>query len=281
MQLYEISNLPPTPEPWSEGGNIPWNEREFSRRMLDEHLSQSHDAASRRFPIIEKHVEWIHRELLGGHQARILDLGCGPGLYANRLAHLGHCCHGIDFSPASIEHAAKIAEQDGLPNTFELADIRQADYGSGFRLAMQIYGELNVFRPEDARQILCKAYQALEPEGILLLETQTFGAIQERGEGPNIWYISKGGLFLDTPHLYLEQHFWDSVRSVTTTRFLIVDVASGTVQNHILSAQAYTHPQYHELLESCGFTDIRSLASLTGTADTTQRDLIVLVARKP
>lgn len=33
-----------------------------------------------------------------GNPTRILDLGCGPGLYTSRLARLGHCCVGIDFS---------------------------------------------------------------------------------------------------------------------------------------------------------------------------------------
>jgi hypothetical protein len=32
--------------------------------MLREHLSQAHDAASRRSAIIEAHIEWIQREVL-------------------------------------------------------------------------------------------------------------------------------------------------------------------------------------------------------------------------
>ena len=33
------------PLPWSEGDNIPWNDPDFSSRMLIEHLTQGHDAA--------------------------------------------------------------------------------------------------------------------------------------------------------------------------------------------------------------------------------------------
>ena len=43
-------------------------------------------------PALERHVEWVHRELLGGSPSRVLDLGCGPGLYTDRLAALGHEC---------------------------------------------------------------------------------------------------------------------------------------------------------------------------------------------
>jgi len=35
------------PEPWAE--KIPWDDPAFSERMLKEHLSQEHDAASRRW----------------------------------------------------------------------------------------------------------------------------------------------------------------------------------------------------------------------------------------
>lgn len=42
------------PEPWSEGEKIPWNEPAFSERMLKEHLSQNHDAASHSFSTVKK-----------------------------------------------------------------------------------------------------------------------------------------------------------------------------------------------------------------------------------
>ena len=48
MNLIDIVNRPLNPAPWAEGEKIPWDEPEFSARMLHEHLSQKHDAASRR-----------------------------------------------------------------------------------------------------------------------------------------------------------------------------------------------------------------------------------------
>ena len=86
MNLLDVINRTDIPAPWSEGEKIPWDDPAFSERMLREHLSQEHDAASRRFEKIDAHVDWIHHELLSGRATRILDLGCGPGLYASRLA---------------------------------------------------------------------------------------------------------------------------------------------------------------------------------------------------
>lgn len=104
--------IPPTP--WVEGDNIPWQDPAFSERMLVEHLSQEHDRASRRASSIDAHVCFIGEQISGLGRARILDLGCGPGLYLHRLARLGHRGHGIDFSPAAINYARKVAAQERL-----------------------------------------------------------------------------------------------------------------------------------------------------------------------
>ncbi len=117
--------------------------------MLREHLSQEHDAASRRFPQIDSAVAWIHETVLGGQPASILDLGCGPGFYTHRFAELGHTCTGIDFGPASIEYADKHHLGE-----FVLADVETAAYGEGYDLVCLIYGELNAFAPDAAQRIV-------------------------------------------------------------------------------------------------------------------------------
>ena len=69
---------------WCRPYKIPWDDPDFSRRMLAEHLSQDHDLASRRTEWIDRQVAWIHQDLLKGRPVRILDLGCGPGFYSHR-----------------------------------------------------------------------------------------------------------------------------------------------------------------------------------------------------
>jgi 2-polyprenyl-3-methyl-5-hydroxy-6-metoxy-1,4-benzoquinol methylase len=175
--------------------------------MLKEHLSQAHDAASRRFETIDRHVSWIHEQVLKGKPARILDLGCGPGLYTYRLARLGHSCVGIDFSPASIAYAREQAQEAGLECRYLQQDIRTADYGGEYGLVISIFGEFNVFRPQEAKAILTKACRALAPNGFLLLEPHTFEAVVEIGKQPSSWYSTEKGLFSDAPHLCLQENF--------------------------------------------------------------------------
>lgn len=47
----------------AEESKIPWDEPAFSQRMLENHLSQEHDWASRRQTVIEQQVTWIASQL--------------------------------------------------------------------------------------------------------------------------------------------------------------------------------------------------------------------------
>jgi len=248
--------------------------------MLDEHLSQEHDAASRRFEIIDKHVEWIHNQVLKGNPTRILDLGCGPGLYTHRLAKLGHHCVGIDFSPASIAYAKEQAEEAGLDCTYILQDIRTADYGNEYGLVMSIFGEFNVFRPGEARMILEKVHRTLVPNGFFLFEPHTFDAVVMIGEQPSLWYSTEKGLFSAEPHLCLQENFWDAEHSVTIQRYYIIDAASGEVTRYSSSMQAYTDEEYRSLLAECGFGKVVSYPSLGGSGGDSENYLMAILSQK-
>jgi len=277
MNLNDVIHRNMALRPWEEGEKIPWNDPGFSRRMLREHLTQKHDAASRRTSKIKRHVDWLQQVVLESRPSRILDLGCGPGLYSSRLAALGHTCHGIDFSPASIEYA-----REHSPGTcsYSLSDLRSADYGEGYDLAIFIYGEPNVFKVADARAILKKSYAALNPGGRLLLEIQTFDAVEQLGNQPATWYSSPHGLFSDEPHLCLMESFWDETQSVATERFLIVDAGSGEVSRYAASTKAYDDDAIKSLLHVAGFGGMRFFPSLTGKEETGGYGFEVIVAEK-
>ena len=280
VEILDLIERNPVPAPWAEGDNIPWNEPGFSERMLVEHLSQAHDMASRRFETIDKHIEWVHQKLLKAKRSKILDLGCGPGFYSSRLAKLGHECLGIDYSPASIEHATEQADKENLSCKYLHEDIRKADFGTDFNLAMLIFGELNVFRPADAKVILKKANHALAANAVLLLEPHSFAVVKNIGQQPPSWYSAKAGLFSAKPHICLDESFWDEPTSTATKRYFIIDASTGSVTRYASTYQAYTDQQYSSLLNECGFEAIEFYPSLGETKGKHQTDLIAIVARK-
>jgi cyclopropane fatty-acyl-phospholipid synthase-like methyltransferase len=261
MKLEEISRRKLPPGPWEEGDKIPWNDPVFSKRMLKNHLAQEHDWASRRLAVIEKHVDWLEKSVLKP-DCRVLDLGCGPGLYTHQLARRGHTCVGLDFSPASIAHAKAQARAEGLSAQYQLADVRQAAFGEGFDFVMMIFGEFNVFRENEAVNILNKAWSGLNKGGVLLIEGHTFKEVKRQGLEPPHWESTPKGLFADTPYLQLEEHFWHGNCSASTTRYLVVDVRDGTTTQYASTMKAYTDKQYVGMLKKAGFSHVQRFSQM-------------------
>ncbi len=279
MNLMQLISRIEVPEPWSEGEKIPWNESEFSERMLEYHLAQDHDLASRRFEIIDRHVDWIHKKL-GGKSSKILDLVCGPGLYSSRLTKLGHSCRAIDFSPASIRYAREQAAKDGIEVDYVLEDIRTADYGGDNDLVAFIYGEFNVFKQEDLKQVLRKAYDSLREGGLFIAEPNRYETVKRVGTSPASWYSSQRGLFSVKPHLCLMENFWDEDKQTATTRYFIIDAETKEVTLHASSMVAYTRDDLMQLLDEAGFKDIVFHESLSGDGKDFDEALEVVEAHK-
>jgi len=279
MNIMQIITRVETPEPWFEGEKIPWNDPEFSERMLEHHLTQEHDLASRRFEIIDRHVEWIHNKL-GGKPSKILDLACGPGLYSNRLTKLGHSCKGIDFSPASIKYARKQALKEEVEIDYVLEDIRSADYGDNYDLVLFIYGEFNVFKTADIKHVLKKAYDSLKEGGVFIAEPNRYETVKREGTSPASWYSSQTGLFSSKPHLCLMENFWDQARHVATTRYFIIDAETNNVTLHASSMVAYTREDLELIFREVGFKDVVFYESLSGGRKDLDENLEVIEVRK-
>jgi SAM-dependent methyltransferase len=275
LSLLDLVNRTSPPAPWNEGDNIPWNDPEFSERMLAEHLSQDHDLASRRAEKIEAQVARMLRDL-PPPPSPLLDIACGPGLYLNRLAAAGHPGVGIDFSPASIEHAVDTAAE--LDVQYRHADIRTAEFGTGFGGVLLLYGQINVFQREIALSILAKTCEALLPGGVLVLEPQTYQQIRETGMTAPSWSTQPSGLFSTQPHLVLTENSWEESTSTGTTRIYVVDANTGSVTRHALSNEAYTEDQLTKLLITAGFGTVTHRRSLTG--DPTDDGLSAVIATK-
>ncbi len=263
------------PEPWSEGGKIPWHEPGFSRRMLREHLTQLHGRASRRRETIDRHVAWIHAHSASGRPGRVLDLGCGPGLYLERLAALGHECVGIDFSPASIAYARERAQESGRAIRYVEEDVREADFGRGFDLVMLLFGEFNAFRREESRDIVLRARAALVPGGCLLVEPHPFEAVHAMGQEPRFWAALPAGLFSDTPYLWLSESVWDEDTATATTRHLVLEEDVPEPVVYCGTSQAWRDDELRALLDQAGFGDVERHPSL----GVEKEDLCVWLAR--
>jgi SAM-dependent methyltransferase len=255
--LRKIYNRPERPLPWANGGNLPWNDPEFSARMLREHLDQSHGAASRTDPERAAQLDWLWQKLLLKPGSTVYDMTCGPGLYAVALAERGCRVTGVDFGPASVQYARELAAQKGVAESCQIIeqDIRDADFaGANFDAALFLYGQLAVFAREEAQMLVKNAADALGENGRLLIELLNQDNVDK--ENSNWWYTDETGLWGDTPYLHLGERFWNADDKLSTERFHILHLETGKLDEIILSDQTYAIEEMTDMLKTAGFSTV-------------------------
>ncbi|EEN7281715.1 SAM-dependent methyltransferase [Salmonella enterica subsp. salamae] len=259
-------------------GKIPWDEPAFSQRMLENHLSQDHDWASRRLTVIEQQITWITRQLPAG--ARILDLGCGPGFYTHLLAERGFHCTGVDFSPSSIKYARQQAQAANLNIDYIQQDIRTYHPTEPFDFIMMAFGELNVFSAADAQSLISHCAQWLKPGGKLLVEVHTFDEVKRQGMAQASWQRCPYGLFLAVPHLLLTENAWDEETQISSTQFWAI-AENGCTTRFGSQMKAWRDDEYINLLGDAGFTVLQRPDSHTWpVGETFAGKLFALLAEK-
>jgi len=280
VNLKALIDQGPPPFAWETTAQIPWSDPDFSQHALQAHLSQKHDVFSRRDHSIKAQIHWMHHQLLAERPVRILDLACGPGLYTQQLARLGHQCVGIDIAPAAIDYARKQRLKNHLDCKYQCGDILELDYGREFDLVLLNFAALNYFPKPQAALIIQKIAQALNrPGGILLIEVLSVQGARSIGNQEPVWQRNAQGLFCDQPHLYLEECFWNKQHLVATERYTIITVPQVEIRQYLQSYQAYVNDEYEFLLKSNGFQQIDFYEGLTEENDDFASQLLMLIAK--
>jgi ubiquinone/menaquinone biosynthesis C-methylase UbiE len=105
--------------------------------------------------------------LVGRAPQRVLDVGCGTGFLALRLAELGHIVSGVDLSGQMIEQARGNAEQAALEIEFRVGDavdLDSADEAYDLVVARHVIWNL----PDPERGV-AEWLRVLRPGGRLML----------------------------------------------------------------------------------------------------------------
>ena len=280
MKIADIIARKSPSQSVSSSNALPWHQKEFSHRMLQEHLSQEHDMASRNLELIKKQVDWINNVVLKEKVSKVLDLCCGPGLYTNMLAKYGHRCKGIDFSPAAIEYAHITKIELMLDCEYSLSDIRYVDYGKDFDLTMLLFGEFNTKTKLEASGILKNANLALKEGGLLLLELIAYDTVEELGSYQPTWLSEEESSFSSKPHIILKDYEWVRNESYSVCRYNIIHSENQQVDIYTERLQAYSYGEYEELLAKNGFSVVSKLPALANEKDSTGLNLFGLLVKK-
>jgi SAM-dependent methyltransferase len=196
---------------------LDWSDPGVSRRLLREHLDQTHDGASRRLRTINEHVRRLLR-LLPCPPAHVLDAACGPGLYSVRLAHAGLRVTALDVGPAVIAHARRLARQHGVSDRVnaQVGDLRTLNDSGRFDGVVLIYHVLESFPRRQQPGVLRRLGVALRDAAPLIVEMR-LRADQPDGRISS-WDVVAGSLLSDRRHLLLVETVHDRARNTYVLR---------------------------------------------------------------
>lgn len=201
------------PSLYEKSANPFWDDDHISKGMLAAHLNPDWDAASRRASFIAASADWIAQLLPPETHPTLLDLGCGPGLYAQKFSGSGYAVTGVDLSARSVAYAKKAAEQAGLQISYYNSDYLTLSLPTQFDLATLIYCDYGALSTADREALLRRVYGHLRPGGKFLLDVSSVEAFRSF-EASQSWSIcEQGGYWSEKPHLALErkQRFCENV----------------------------------------------------------------------
>ena len=178
--LLEVNRRP---EPFAEyTARELWTDPHTAGQMLAYHLNETVDVASRNRAFLDRSAEWIVSHFGLGAGATVADFGCGPGLYAQRLARAGLNVTGVDFSANSLQYAREMAADEGLDIDYVEADYLGFETNRRFDLVMMIMCDFCALSLDQRASLLRKFRSMLADGGAVLLDVYSPKMFEARHE---------------------------------------------------------------------------------------------------
>ncbi len=222
MNISKLVTHVKTPKLYEQGSSVMWTDSHISKQLLDIHLNTHIELASRSISTIETTVNWI-LEQVPQKQLNILDLGCGPGLYCERLAQKGHTVEGIDFSESSINYAQSHAAEQNLAIDYKKGNYCELDFGEDkYDLVILIFTDLGVLSPEDRETVLTSVYKALKPGGKFVFDLLHESCMKKQ-VSPKEWEVEESGFWKDAPYVHLGESILYEEAKVVLSQHIVFD----------------------------------------------------------
>lgn len=206
MNIERIIKYAGKPELYTPGTAIMWTDKHISKQLLEVHLNEEIDLASRKKSTINTTVKWILNQAKK-ERLSILDLGCGPGLYTELMAEKGHRVTGVDFSENSIEYAREQAQKKQLVIRYINANYLLLEMDENqFDLVILIYTDFCVLQPKERKQLLSNIRKWLKPGGIFIFDANSDKELDKK-VAPKNWEAAEKGFWRELPYLALSESY--------------------------------------------------------------------------
>lgn len=227
-----------------------WTNPYIAKKMLQAHLNPKNNAASRKENAIEKTIQWITENVPQG--SSIIDFGCGPGLYAERLCKLGYKVTGVDISKNSIKYAKESAKEKHLAIDYFVKSYLQDKIAGTYDAAICIYCDFGALTPDEQIIFLHKVHCCLKPNGTFIFDVFNDNYSKVQKAGRNWTYSEKADFWSNKPHYVLsEKKYFEQEKTWGSRNILFV---KKTVKEFITWDTLYDEKSISDLLGKNGFT---------------------------
>ncbi len=267
-KLYEFARRPKLYEP---GNSIMWTDPYISKQLLECHLNTNNDMASRSNDKIDLVIDWIEKHA-SKNEMDILDLGCGLGLYAEKLASHGHKVTGVDFSSSSISYAKKETFINKSNITYLCKNYLNIDFEEAFDLVILIYLDFCVLNVHERKVVLDNVYKALKDGGVFIFDVVNSKNIEDKVLKSS-WDVCKNGFWSDKPYIVLNNGYNYKDDKVLLNQHIVI-TEDDTIKTYHFWSTYYDFEDITLLLKGSGFKNIESDSKVLPEIDTWTGDNI-------
>ncbi len=227
-----------------------WTDSYIAKNMLLAHLDYENDGASRNLNTVKRTLNWIYSVSEG--KKKIIDLGCGPGIYANLLDKNGYSVTGIDISALSIDYAKKWAEKENSTIDYRCSNYIKDRIDGKYDIAICIYCDFGALIPGEQKLFLKNVHKSINKDGFIILDVFGNGLNRKRKEYRKWEYIDGKDFWSSKPHYLLEEskHFKDL--EIWGSRTIVIEEKK-KVKEYIMWDQYYSEDKIKNLLKDNGF----------------------------
>ena len=275
--FIEIAKYLSKPDLYSPSSGSFWDDPHISEIMLDVHLDPESDSATRKHEFVDMSIAWISEIAPPLNYPSLLDLGCGPGIYAERFHNAGYAVTGIDFSERSVRYAEVQAALSKTTIEYLRQDYLTIDYTERFNIVTLIYCDYAALSAINRRILLGKIYRALKPGGKFIFDVFTH---KMRKAEDRYWYYSEnGGFYADEPHICLESVYQYDDDDRTELRQSVV-ITESSVRCYNIWDHFFCKDEIISEVEPIGFSGYEIFGDIAGNKYSESGETICCVFTK-
>lgn len=173
----------------------------------------------------------------------VLDLACGTGRIANRLASRGCRVTGLDATSLFLDRARNDAAGHGMTVEYVHGDMRELPWTNRFDRVVNWFTSFGYFDDEGNRRVLDEVARALRPGGLLAIELSNYVALL-RGYQSTV-SVERGG------DLMVDRHWLEPLAGRSHVERTII--RDGTVRRVPYSVRLFAYPELRDWLLAAGF----------------------------